>query len=487
MTVEAVVGLDLGTTETKALVVGTDGRQLGFAHGTTPWDGAQTTGEALFAAAVDVLGAALADARGSARQRIQAIGLGLTGFAESGVVLDGGGRVTTPVIAWYDQRGAAELAELDPTFRAAFPRRTGLPFGPQWTIGKLLWLRSSHGALPPGACWLNIPEYVAHRLGAARVSEPSLASRTGLLDQSTGRQWPAALTLLGVDRLLPDTVAAGQPAGTVAPAPHVPDGLAGAVITVVGHDHPVAATGVGATGDHELFNSCGTADVILRTVPHLLTDDDREQLAARGIDAGRHVLTGQSALIGGVRAGLVMRRVLAMLGADDPGRTVLDRPVSDPHPTTVSVSGARKTDEEVTITVTDGATPHAVWAAALDHITEVTSDLLHGMNDVVGTHRAAVAAGGWTRMSTVRDAKRRLLPDLRFSPMAQPGAFGAALFAAWSAAGNPGDFQSFANPLRRAALESPTPPPAAAALTARRARERGPSAEPATTEGGGRG
>jgi sugar (pentulose or hexulose) kinase len=456
VTIEAVVGLDIGTTETKALVVGTDGRQLGFARGTTTWDGVETTADALFADALGAIRAALADAETTAGQRVQAIGLGLAGFAESGVVLDGSGAVTTPVIAWYDQRGTAELATLDPSFLADFPRRTGLPLGAQWTIGKLLWLQETHGALPAGACWLNIPEYIAHRLGAARVSEPSLASRTGLLDQATGHPWPAALALLGVERLLPDTLTAGQQAGTVAPG--ILDGLTGAAITVVGHDHPVAATGVGATGDHELFNSCGTADVILRTVPRPLTDHERERLVARGIDAGTHVLRGQSVLIGGVRAGLVMRRVLAMLGAGDPaGRANLDKPVTDPCHPAVSVTGARSTDEDVTITVSDGASPRAVWAAALDHITEVTENLLHGMNDVVGTHNAAVAAGGWTRMTTVRAAKNRILPGLRFSTMAQPGAFGAALFAAWAAAGNPGDFQTFAGPLRRAALESPTP------------------------------
>ena len=485
MSIEAVVGVDIGTTETKALVVGTDGRQLGFARGKTTWDGAETTADALFADAVAAVGAALADAESVAGQRVRVLGLGLAGFAESGVVLDGDGRVVTPVIAWYDQRGAAELAGLDPTFRSVFARRTGLPLGPQWTIGKLLWLQETRGDLPPGACWLNIPEYIAHRLGAARITEPSLASRTGLLDQATGREWPAALALLGVDRLLPDSLNAGHAAGTVAPG--ILDGLTGAVITVVGHDHPVAATGVGATGENELFNSCGTADVILRTVPRPLTDDERERLVHRGIDAGTHVLSGQSVLIGGVRAGLVMRRVLAMLGADGPaGRAGLDKPatedqsitedqpvtedrpvakdqpVADPCRTAVSVTGARSTDEDVTVTVTDGASPHAVWAAALDHISEVTENLLHGMNEVVGTHRAAVAAGGWTRMATVRDAKRRILPGLRFSAMAQPGAFGAALFAAWAAAGNPGDFQTFAGPLRRTALESPTTTPVVA-------------------------
>jgi sugar (pentulose or hexulose) kinase len=297
---------------------------------------------------------------------------------------------------------------------------------------------------------------VAHALGADRVSEPSLASRTGLLDQATGKQWPEALALLGVDSLLPDLLPAGHSAGVVKPGPGVPEGLVGATITVVGHDHPVAAAGVGATGDHELFNSCGTADVLLRNVPRPLTDDERETLVTRGIDAGRHVLNGQSVLIGGIRAGLVMRRVLAMLGADDPsGRARLDMLTGDPR--RIVVTGARSTDQDVTVTLTDDATPAAVWSAALAHISEVTESLLHGVNDVVGAHHAAVAAGGWTRMSSVRNAKKRLLPELRFSSLAQPGAFGAALFAAWAAAGNPGGPPSSPHPRsKRMTLPAPT-------------------------------
>ena len=64
--VEAVVGVDIGTTETKALVVDTDGRQLGFARGTTTWDGAETTADALFADARELVKKSPAVAIGAA-------------------------------------------------------------------------------------------------------------------------------------------------------------------------------------------------------------------------------------------------------------------------------------------------------------------------------------------------------------------------------------------------------------------------------------
>ncbi len=60
--------------------------------------------------------------------------------------------------------------------------------------------------------------------------------------------------------------------------------------------------------------------MLLRSVPRILTDDERATLVGLGIDAGRHVLPGHGVLIGGMRSGLVMRRVLALVGADEPAR-----------------------------------------------------------------------------------------------------------------------------------------------------------------------
>jgi sugar (pentulose or hexulose) kinase len=447
---EAVLGVDVGTTDTKALVFGVDGRELGFARVPTTWtryaDGrSETTGEALLGNAFAAVKAALAEAGA-----VRVLGLGVTGFAESGIVLDRAGRPSTPVIAWFDQRGAAELAALAEDFRAEFPRRVGLPVNPQWTFGKLLWMRAAGLPLEPGSQWLNIPEYIAYALGGDRVSEPSLASRTGLLDQETGKPWQDALALAGLEpSFLPEALTAGLPSGRVR-RDEVPE-LAGAVLTVVGHDHPAASVGVGAVGGDELFNSCGTADVLLRSVPRILTDDERETLVQHGIDAGRHVLDGRSVLIGGIRAGLVLRRVLDLLGAD---RDRIDQAWTGAHAGAVQVTGAGGNDDGVSVLVKDGASPDAVWAAALDHIGDVTSALLNGMNSVVGPQQDAVAAGGWTRMSSVRGTKLRLLPGLRFSALEQPGSVGAALFAAWAAAGNPGQFLDFAEPLRRNAFQS---------------------------------
>ena len=61
--------------------------------------------------------------------------------------------------------------------------------------------------------------------------------------------------------------------------------------------------------------------------------------------------------------------------------------------------------------------------------------LLDDIEKVVGPHRRAAAAGGWTQMASVRVAKAAVIDALSFSPVAQPGATGAAMLAAYALAG----------------------------------------------------
>lgn len=466
---ELLVGVDLGTTDTKVVLTTADGTTIGSARRATTWvhtssGRLETTGTALTG---DVL-ATIYDALGAHRLRTgrpcRVLGVGIAGLAESGVVLDAHGAETSPVIAWFDERGATELQNLSTALRAEFPGRTGLRVHSQWTLAKLLWLRGAGVALGPHSRWMNVPEFVAWKLCGEQVSEPSLASRTGLIDQATGSPWDQALDLLGVGpRFLPDSMPAGHPAGRVArrtvadiagtagiarPADGSGDPggaggtafaeLDGAVVTVAGHDHPVAAVGAGAIGPQDLFDSCGTAEVLLRSVPRVLDDSERAALVDLGIDAGRHVLPGYTALIGGTRSGLVMRRVLSLIGADDPAhRDELDRrwQASSAGSDSLSFVDAAMHDNDVTIRLRDGATPDIAWAATLAHLGEQTTALLAGITSVVGEHRSAIAAGGWTRMRSVRESRSGSIPRLSFSPVQQPGTRGAALFAAVAALG----------------------------------------------------
>ena len=396
--------------------------------------------------AVDLIARAVQAAE-SAWGPVRVRSIGVTGLAESGVLLDAAGRPAAPVIAWFDHRGGNEIERLGreaPEFAAAFERTTGLPWSSQASLAKLLWLRASGHPAGPASTWLNVPEWIVFALGGDPVREPSLASRTGLIDQGTGQVWPDALAAAGLSaRILPDERPAGSRAGYLR-HDGVVSGAAGAVLTVAGHDHPVAAVGVGAVEPDELFNSSGTADVLARSIPGTLEETERQRVVSAGWSVGRHVLPDTSLLLAGVSGGLLLRRVLTALGAEsEPDRAALDHAslgVGD-LPAGLSVSGDGRTQDDVVIRIADGASPASIWTAAVRYTAAQTGLLLDDIEKIVGPHRRAVAAGGWTQMASVRAAKAAVIDAMSFSPVVQPGVTGAALLAAFALDG--GDLADF--------------------------------------------
>ncbi len=444
---DAVLGLDIGTTSAKAIIQPQDTQlEPMYTEQPTPWhthaDGrTELDPHRLTRVAVDLIGQAVRTAEphwGPVRVR----SIGVTGLAESGVLLDAAGRPVAPAIAWFDHRGARELDDLarrEPAFRAAFERTTGLPWSCQASLAKLLWLRASGTArMNPASTWLSVPEWIVFALGGEPVREPSLACRTGLVDSGTGQPWPGALAAAGLpDNFLPAERLAGQPAGRLTHE-DVTKSAAGAVLTVAGHDHPVAAIGVGATGPDELFNSSGTADVLARSVPGTLAAANRQAIVDAGWSAGRHVLPDTSLLLAGVSGGLLLRRVLTALGAQTAaGRAALDQASLDiaELPPGLEVTGDGRSSGDVVLRIADGATPAAIWAAAVRYTADQASLLLKDIEKVVGPHQRAVAAGGWTQMASVRAAKAAALGALSFSDVVQPGVTGAALLAAYALEG----------------------------------------------------
>ena len=103
-----------------------------------------------------------------------------------------------------------------------------------------------------------------------------------------------------------------------------------------------------------------------------------------------------------------------------------------PEPAGLSVTGDGRSQDDVLLRIADGATPAAIWTAAVRYTADQARLLLHDIEKVVGPHRRAVAAGGWTRMASVRAAKAAAIDAMSFSPVAQPGVTGAALLAAFA-------------------------------------------------------
>ena len=268
MPIEAMIGIDVGTTSCKAAIVARDGRELAVGRVPTPWrtrgSEADADPRSLTAAARRAVAAAMRDAPST---RIAAVGI--AGMAETGVLVDRRARPVAPAIAWHDPRGDEEAAELRRAFEgSAFAEQTGLPASALCSLAKYRWLRRHIPGASNGRRWFSVPEWLVRELGGEEIAELSLASRTGFLDVRRGTWSTEILDWAGAPSgLLPPLAQAGTPAG------HVRDGLSGAtgaVLTVAGHDHLCAAVGAGAVREGDVVDSWGTAEALIaarRNVP----------------------------------------------------------------------------------------------------------------------------------------------------------------------------------------------------------------------------
>jgi sugar (pentulose or hexulose) kinase len=435
---DLLLGVDIGTSDTKVLATTLDGREIAWVAAATRWNTragslTETDPDQLYNAVLALAGQAVAAAeRLSGPVRVR--GIATTGLGEAGVLLDGQRSPVYPIIAWFDPRGSQEFEKFDTDVLEQFRGRTGLPLSSLASVAKLAWMRGQ-GTNLAGHTWLSVPEYLAYRLTGNLAAEYSLAARTGLLDQDTSAVWPAAVQALGADnQILPPLVTAGTPLGRVVRVTGtVPEVLVDAVVTVAGHDHPVAAVGSGAVGPDVAFDSFGTAQVLLRSTPKGLDYPGRERLALAGINTFHHVIGDRRILVAGTRSGLLLRRTLNLLGiTDNAGREALDAAAmaESANACGISVAGARNDDGTLRITVdTDASSPAGLWLAVLAHGTREVDSLLDVMAAEVGPFAETVVAGGWTRMRSVRRAKENALPAVRFANRGQAGAFGAAMFA----------------------------------------------------------
>jgi xylulokinase len=196
MTSTALMGIDLGTSSTKTVVIDRDGRLLSRAareYGieTVRPGWAEQHPQAWLQAAVETMGQALAETD-VPPQRIEAIGL--SGQMHGTVCLDDAGRPLRPAVLWADQRSREQVARV---YRELGRERLG-----QWTANPLatgfmlatwLWLREHEPQVHQATAHLLLPkDYVRYRLTGELGSEPSDGSSTLLFD-TAHRRWSTAL------------------------------------------------------------------------------------------------------------------------------------------------------------------------------------------------------------------------------------------------------------------------------------------------------
>lgn len=267
------LGLDLGTTNTKALLLDDAGRIA--AHGSAavpmrhgPGGTVEQDIEQIWSSTLDALRQI---AGGGLAGSVRAVGVSSQGGAL--VVLDGEGRPVGPVISWMDGRAAATSRELTQELGAAWFRRHTGHGACGVAAGQMAHLRRHCPNLlsPPHRIGF-VGDVIVGRLCGRAATDATSFSISVLFNPWLGQVDPDLLKHLGIERTqLPEQLEPREPAGGIAPDIARLIGLpAGIPVSTAIHDQYAAALGCGCVRKGDLMFGAGTAWVLLAIGDRLL-------------------------------------------------------------------------------------------------------------------------------------------------------------------------------------------------------------------------
>ncbi|MEP7082263.1 MAG: xylulokinase [Chloroflexota bacterium] len=263
-----VLGLDVSTTATKAILIDESGVVRGIGASeydvSTPhplwseqqprqwWDGAR-----------EAIGSVLA-ATGVTGDEVAAIGL--TGQMHGLVLLDAAGEVLRPAILWNDQRTGAECETIRRLVGAErLIEVTGNDALTGFTAPKLVWVHNHEPEIWGRVAHVLLPkDYVRLRLTGDYAMDKADAAGTLLFDLAA-RSWsPEIVAALEVDPdWLPPTSEGPEVTGVVSADAAAATGLrAGTPVVAGGGDQSANAVGVGAVRPGTMALSLGTSGVV---------------------------------------------------------------------------------------------------------------------------------------------------------------------------------------------------------------------------------
>lgn len=256
------IGLDLGTSGLKGVLIGED--QTILAEATAPltvqrphegWS--EQAPSDWISAAETVFDRLAAHGLGAVR------GIGLSGHMHGATLLDAADEVLRPCILWNDTRSHVEAASLDadPKFR----KLSGNIVFPGFTAPKLVWVRRNEPQIWDRVAKVLLPkDYLRLWLTGEHVGEMSDAAGTSWLDTGK-RDWSddllqaTGLTRSHMPRLVEGSEVSGQLREALSARWGLPKGV---VVAGGGGDNAASGVGVGVVRAGEAFVSLGTSGVL---------------------------------------------------------------------------------------------------------------------------------------------------------------------------------------------------------------------------------
>jgi xylulokinase len=316
---EAHLGIDLGTSAVKVLVLDGSGAVLSRAtrHYPTHVPGpgwAEQSPQDWWDATVQ----AVRDAIGKAGATVSSVGLSgqLNGFVLTGA----DGKPLTPAIIWLDVRATSQAEMLQRLEALDVAKATGNPVSPICVLPKLVWCLGNRPELIAATKHvLFAKDYILYMLTGERVTDPSDAASTALAVPN-GTHWDerlvhlAGLTLSAMPAILPSAAVAG----VVTNAAAAQTGLAPGIKVAAGAgDVASLALGCGVVRSDQVAITLGTAGHVVAQAAVDPGTGNRN-----GLWRIPHSIHGRMLWLGLIMSGGLsyawLRRVLAMSDANEP-------------------------------------------------------------------------------------------------------------------------------------------------------------------------
>ncbi len=277
-----VIGLDVGTTGTKAVIADEKGKILAGAY--KEYELISEGGGRVSQNANDWWEAVVSTIKCSVKElsekgiseEISAIGISTQGA--SMLACDGKGNPLCDVITWMDSRAAEEVSYLDKAIgKEKIYEKCGWPLTPAGDAAKILWIKNNlPEVFEKSVCFPSTLEFVNYHLTGKFVADPTNAAIRQLFNIKTGKWDEEILAALGIDEsLLPEVIPMGAPVGKLTEKASEVLGLSKDVTVFNGaHDQYCAALGSGAVESGDMLLATGTAWVVLGVTDSLLYTDN---------------------------------------------------------------------------------------------------------------------------------------------------------------------------------------------------------------------
>jgi xylulokinase len=311
-----VLGIDIGTGGTRALIVDENGRIVSsateehepFASPKIGW-AEQHPGDWWRAAGVAVRKTL---AQGNLRGD-QIACVGFSGQMHGAVMLDATGEVVRPALIWCDVRTEKQCKELNDRIGAEhLIQLTCNPALPNFTLTKFLWVRENEPENWKRVRYVMLPkDYVRFRLTGERATDVADASGTLMLDVANRKWSDEMLQAAEINAsLLPHVYESQDICGKISAEGAQSTGLAAGTPVVAGAgDQAAGATGMGIVTPGAVSATIGTSGVVFAAT-------DRPALDPRGrLHTFCHAVPGRWHVMGVTQAaGLSLRWFRDQLG-----------------------------------------------------------------------------------------------------------------------------------------------------------------------------